>query len=199
MFPGLYDVSQSQPKQSWYPRREGASSPASLFDSMPDSYDPNDIGSTYRSRRASFDFSDSSNVSQSVPSSATSSNVHLPLPGTRRVFDTTSDNIHGQEQPRFAPSSQPSNYYVLPQHVGSVGIEDIVPYFPNATSRPAQLSSHSQQASLHDNFDDIRSCEALVNARNASSILKLARRRRRTRPPSSNASPAPPSSAGSDL
>ncbi|KAG2121117.1 hypothetical protein DEU56DRAFT_746893 [Suillus clintonianus] len=37
------------------------------------------IGSAYRPRRGSVDYSDGSSASQSIPSSATSSNVHLPL------------------------------------------------------------------------------------------------------------------------
>ncbi|KAG1736314.1 hypothetical protein EDB19DRAFT_1721448 [Suillus lakei] len=38
------------------------------------------IGLAYRPRRGSVDYSDGSSASQSIPSSATSSNVHLPLP-----------------------------------------------------------------------------------------------------------------------
>ncbi|KAG0705796.1 hypothetical protein DFH29DRAFT_904859 [Suillus ampliporus] len=37
------------------------------------------IGSAYRPRRGSIDYSDGSSASQSIPSSATSSNAHLPL------------------------------------------------------------------------------------------------------------------------
>lgn len=144
-FPGLY----TNPTQSWYPW--GASASANLFDSNrylpplddkdyhagvtrtqlhsavsdsfePDFYDPNDIASPYRSRRASFDFSDSSSASQSVPSSATSSNVHLPLPGTGEPFDTASDDMHRQQQPHSAPSSQPPQYHVSePHRIGPEG------------------------------------------------------------------------------
>ena len=202
VFPGIC-TSQSQPTQSWYPWVEGASGSASLFDSSrylpplddkdyqtgvtrtqlpsavsdafePDFYDPNGIGSAYRSRRPSFDFSDSSSASQSVPSSATSSNVHLPLPGAGEVFDHSSDDVHSQ-QSHAIPSSQPSVYPVSgPQRTeggfsnafGHLTIEDQnalahlspdgVPFFsnigmgipqsPNATPMPARSSSQSQSA-----------------------------------------------------
>ncbi|KAL4062189.1 hypothetical protein J3A83DRAFT_4039373, partial [Scleroderma citrinum] len=150
VFPGVYS-SQSQPTQSWYLWADGVSGSTNLFDSsrylpplddkdyqagatrtqLPsavsdtfehDFYDPNSIGTTCRSRRPSFDFSDSSSApSQSVPSSATSSNVHLPLPGAGEMFDNSSDDIH-QQHPHSVPSSQPSSFPVSePQRVGSEG------------------------------------------------------------------------------
>jgi len=201
-FPGLYTNPSQQPAQSWYPWGEASSAAsASLFDSNrylpplddkdyhsgvtrtqlhsdafdPDFYDPNDIVSPYRSRRPSFDFSDSSSASQSVPSSATSSNVHLPLSGTGDSFDTASDDMHRQH------SASSSSYHVSEPHrvapeggfsnaFGLMSIEDqnaalahlpqdslpffsnmggIAPHSPNATPMPARPSSHSQQAAYY--------------------------------------------------
>lgn len=141
VFSGTY-TSQSQP--GWYSWGDPASSSAGLFDASrflpplddkdfptgvtrphvpsavsdtfdPDFYNPNGLGSGYRGRRASFDFSDSSSApSHSVPSSATSSSAHLPLPGPGELFDNSLDNVQGQrgdsQRRDVAPSSQPSSY-----------------------------------------------------------------------------------------
>lgn len=144
VFSGIY-ASQSQP--GWYSWGDPASGSASLFDASrflpplddkdfptgvtraqipsavsevfdPDFYNPNGLGSGYRARRASLDFSDSSSApSQSVPSSATSSSVHLPLPGPGELFDNTSEDVECQRremlvdsQRRDVPCSQPSSY-----------------------------------------------------------------------------------------
>ncbi|KAF9230717.1 hypothetical protein BU15DRAFT_83278 [Melanogaster broomeanus] len=63
----------------------------------PELYDTAVVGSGYRPRRGSLDFSDSSSAtsSHSVPSSATSSSVHLPLPGNE-MYDSRSDDMHRQ-------------------------------------------------------------------------------------------------------
>lgn len=141
VFSGTY-TSQSQP--SWYSWGDPASSSAGLFDASrflpplddkdfptgvtrpqvpsavsdtfdPDFYNPNGLGSGFRARRASFDYSDSSSApSHSVPSSATSSSAHLPLPGPGELFDNSLDNVQGQrgdsQHRDAAPSSQPSSY-----------------------------------------------------------------------------------------
>ena len=86
-------------------------SPAVSDTFKPDFYDPNGIGSAYHSQCPSFDFSDSSSASQSVPSSTTSSNIHLPLLGVGEVFDHFSDDVHDQ-QSHAIPSSQPLGYPV---------------------------------------------------------------------------------------
>jgi hypothetical protein len=49
------------------------------------------IGLAYRPRRSSVDYSDGSSASQSIPSSATSSNVHLPLSSGDMYQDASED------------------------------------------------------------------------------------------------------------
>ncbi|OAX41920.1 hypothetical protein K503DRAFT_854338 [Rhizopogon vinicolor AM-OR11-026] len=52
------------------------------------------IGSAYRPRRGSVDYSDGSSTSHSIPSSATSSNVHLPLSGNDMYQGASEDFQH---------------------------------------------------------------------------------------------------------
>jgi hypothetical protein len=52
------------------------------------------IGSAYRPRRGSFDCSDGSSTSHSIPSSATSSNAHLPLSGGDMYQGASDDFQH---------------------------------------------------------------------------------------------------------
>ncbi|KAG6330782.1 hypothetical protein ID866_8307 [Astraeus odoratus] len=145
-FPGIY-TNQSHPNHNWCSWGDGSSGTASFFDAnrglppledkdfqsvsrtqlpsaISETFDPEfyihqSIGSGYRARRPSCDFSDSSSASQSVPSSATSSNVHLPLPGPGEVFDSPPEDLRSQQQSQLMvdaqqrdamPSSQPSSY-----------------------------------------------------------------------------------------
>lgn len=52
------------------------------------------VGSAYRPRRGSVDYSDDSSTSHSMPSSATSSNAHLPLPGGDMYQGASDDFQH---------------------------------------------------------------------------------------------------------
>ena len=52
------------------------------------------VGSAYRPRRGSVDYSDGSSTSHSVPSSATSSNAHLPLPADDMYHGGSDDFQH---------------------------------------------------------------------------------------------------------
>ncbi|KAI6035729.1 hypothetical protein EDC04DRAFT_2704655 [Pisolithus marmoratus] len=140
--------------------------PSAVSDTFdPDFYNPSGLGSGYRARRASFDFSDSSSTaSHSVPSSATSSSVHLPLPGPGELFNNSSDDVQGQRGDLLAdsqrregvPSSQSSNYPTSEQQrhtsedgasfFSNVGVGGVVPHSPNATPMPARQASQPQQS-----------------------------------------------------
>ncbi|KAG6372229.1 hypothetical protein JVT61DRAFT_8029 [Boletus reticuloceps] len=149
MLPAMYGAQQQPPSSShWYPVWGESAIYPSLDDTKPfdgiarshslassehpsfapEFYGAGFIGSAYRPRRMSLDLSDSSSTtSQSVPSSAASSNVHLPLPGNG-MHDGRSDEIqtHGahilQHQrssslPSFPGSTEPSQL----QHSNRVG------------------------------------------------------------------------------
>ncbi|KAG8212882.1 hypothetical protein J3R82DRAFT_11215 [Butyriboletus roseoflavus] len=155
MLPSVYPIQQHQPpSNNWYPAWgesgtypplddtksfEGIARTHSLASSEtpsfpPEFYGPGLIGSAYRPRRISLDFSDSSSAtSQSVPSSAASSSVHLPLPGNemyeahseemqRQTHDThiRRSSIPTSQPPSFPGPSEPSHPH--PQHhVGEGG------------------------------------------------------------------------------
>ncbi|KAG9308572.1 hypothetical protein JVU11DRAFT_11676 [Chiua virens] len=122
MLPNMYMAQQSQPPSSiWYPawartHSLTSSEPTSF---SPDFYGAGFIGSAYRPRRVSLDFSDSSSAtSQSVPPSATSSNVHLPLTGNE-MYDARPEETQGQPDDAHIlqhqcsnpqPGSQPSSF-----------------------------------------------------------------------------------------
>ncbi|KAH0833439.1 hypothetical protein J3R83DRAFT_12553 [Lanmaoa asiatica] len=162
MLPPMYTTQQQPPpSNNWYPAwgESGAYPPLddtkpfggiarapSLASSEPPLFAPEFygaglIGSAYRPRRASLDFSDSSSAtSQSVPSSATSSNVHLPLTGSE-MYDGRSEEMQRQthnahilqhqrrssiptsQPPSFSGSSEPSQPppQQQPHHVGEGG------------------------------------------------------------------------------
>ena len=139
MLPNMYATQQHQPPSSnWYPAWgesgtypslddtksfDGIARTHSLTSSEPHSFAPEYygaglIGSAYRPRRMSLEFSDSSSAtSQSVPSSATSSSVHLPLPANE-IFDSSEEmqrQTHDahilQHQRRCSmPTSQPPSF-----------------------------------------------------------------------------------------
>ncbi|KAI9566941.1 hypothetical protein HD554DRAFT_2114045 [Boletus coccyginus] len=118
VLPGVYGTQQHQPPQSiWYPTwgdsgtyppvddtkpYNGIPRTHSLTSSEPTSfapefYGPGFIGSGYRPRRVSLDLSDSSSAtSQSVPSSASSSSVHLPLSGNE-MCDGSSEEMQAHD------------------------------------------------------------------------------------------------------
>lgn len=158
MLPSMYTTQQQQsPSSNWhsawgdsgtYPPLDdtkpfdGIARTHSLVSSEPPSFAPEFygaglIGSAYRPRRMSLDFSDSSSAtSQSVPSSAASSSVHLPLSGNE-MYNARSEEIHRQthdahilhhqrrgsvptsQPPSFSGPSEPSQH--LQQHVGEGG------------------------------------------------------------------------------
>ncbi|KAH7929236.1 hypothetical protein BV22DRAFT_1003039 [Leucogyrophana mollusca] len=127
----------------------------------------NMIGSAYRQRRGSVDFSDgSSAASQSVPSSAASSNVHLPLAGD--MYQSSSEDYQHQldvnRRRGSVPTSQAQHFHQQPeQHrlgeggfssaFGLMSIDDPnvlaglstdgVPFFTNAAMN---LPPHSPNA-----------------------------------------------------
>lgn len=137
--PNMYANQQSQPPSSnWYPTWgepgtyppmddtksfDGVARTHPLTSSEPSSfasdfYGAGLIGSAYRPRRMSLDFSDSSSAtSQSVPSSATSSSVHLPLPenemydSSEEIQRRTHDEHILQHQRRSSmPTSLPTTF-----------------------------------------------------------------------------------------
>lgn len=138
MLPGMYAPQQLQPPSgNWYPAwgESGTYPPldnTKPFDGIarsqsytsseptsfaPEFYGPGFIGSAYRPRRVSLDFSDSSSAtSQSVPSSAASSNVHLPLPpnemcdGRLEEVQTHDAHILQHQRSNSMPTSQPSSF-----------------------------------------------------------------------------------------
>ncbi|KAF9223233.1 hypothetical protein BS17DRAFT_128950 [Gyrodon lividus] len=95
------------------------------------------IGSVYRPRRGSLDFSDSSSAtSQSVPSSAASSSVHLPLPGGNEMYDSHPEDMHRHgHDPQMVPHQCPDP---IPTSQP--------PSYPSSTSEQShQSQQHSQQ------------------------------------------------------
>ncbi|KAF8556509.1 hypothetical protein OG21DRAFT_1506440 [Imleria badia] len=134
MLPGLYGTQHHQsPSSNWYPSWsesrtyphlddtksfDGIARTHSLTTSEPTSFAPEFygagfIGSAYRPRRVSLDFSDSSSAtSQSVPSSAASSNVHLPLAphemhdGRSEEMQTHDAHILQHQRSNSLPTSQ---------------------------------------------------------------------------------------------
>lgn len=134
ILPGLHGAQHHQPPSSnWYPAWgesgtyphlddtksfDGIARTHSLTTSEPASfapefYDAGLIGSAYRPRRVSLDFSDSSSTtSQSVPSSAASSNIHLPLAnemhdGRTEDMQTHNEHILQHHRSNSLPTSQP--------------------------------------------------------------------------------------------
>ncbi|KAF8840937.1 hypothetical protein BDN67DRAFT_967868 [Paxillus ammoniavirescens] len=106
----------------------------------PDLYGTGLIGSPYRPRRGSLDFSDSSSAtSQSVPSSAASSNVHLPLPGGNEMYDNHSDDMR-----RHGNNPQMSH-----QRRDSVPTSQPPTYTSSAPGHPHQSQQHSQHSQQH--------------------------------------------------
>ncbi|KAG1764310.1 hypothetical protein EDD22DRAFT_455933 [Suillus occidentalis] len=81
LVPELYtDHNHNQPSNHWLGWGENTSVPQTSqpqFASLDEAFSQNQYG--YRPRRSSVDYSDGSSASHSIPSSATSSNAHLPL------------------------------------------------------------------------------------------------------------------------
>lgn len=157
MLPGIYGTQQHQPPPSnWYPAWGDSGTYPPLDDTKPyngiarthpltssgstsfapEFYGSGFIGSGYRPRRVSLDLSDSSSAtSQSVPSSASSSSVHLPL-SVNEMCDGSSEEMQAHDAhilqhqctssmptsqaPSFSGSSEPSQP-PQPHRVGEGG------------------------------------------------------------------------------
>lgn len=166
MLPNVYLTQQGQPPSSnWYPAwgESGAYPPLDdikSFDGIarthslpssephsfaPDVYGAGLIGSAYRPRRISLDFSDSSSAtSHSVPSSATSSSVHLPLPGSE-LYD-------GSEEMQRQTHGHSS--HALQHHRRSSMPTTLPPTFtaPAALSQPPAQHGHRGEGSFSSAF-----------------------------------------------
>lgn len=147
VLPSLYGTQQHQPPSSnWYPAWgesgtypplddtksfDGITRTHSFTSSEPSSWASSEyysatlLGSAYRPRRVSLDFSDSSSgTSQSVPSSATSSSVHLPLP-VNELCEGSSEEM------------QPHDVNILHHHRSNSLRTSVPPPF-SASAEPSQ-------------------------------------------------------------
>ena len=149
MPPGLYGTQQHQPPSSnlysvWGDSGtlpplddtksfDGIARTHSLASSEPTSFAPDFygggfVGSAYRPRRESLDLSDSSSAtSQSVPSSASSSSVHLPL-SVNEMCDARSEEMQTHEPHILQPSRSNS----MPAPHASFH-DDLAPQQPHRT------------------------------------------------------------------
>ncbi|KAG1820835.1 uncharacterized protein BJ212DRAFT_1335782 [Suillus subaureus] len=97
LLPDLY-TDHNQPSNHWLgwgestnPGLTVAQTSQPQFASLDEAFSQNQYA--YRPRRSSVDYSDGSSASQSIPSSATSSNAHLPL-STGDMFQDASEDFH---------------------------------------------------------------------------------------------------------
>ncbi|KAG1894141.1 uncharacterized protein F5891DRAFT_1063493 [Suillus fuscotomentosus] len=117
--PGLTTIQTSQPQ----------------FASLDEAFSQNQYA--YRPRRDSVDYSDGSSASQSMPSSATSSNVHLPL-SAGDMYQGVSEDFQQRmlldpqrRRDSMSSTSAPESHDQQSDEHSRVG-EDGVPFFSNA-------------------------------------------------------------------